>query len=303
MHGHINKIALNEACEQCWLICHEYMHMTWPAYVMEVKRPGSKANVVSTLVTENWERRRSGHRGPHEEEEVCISLGKVVEIDEAYEVRDEGDVAKAISKTKLTKDLKDRMGKVNLPDELGLDGLVAFNHPVLPRKTLHIRSTFVIVSANTIIKPSEIMYADHPRDEWGHRAKVQKVLTNGDGTSSDVKYTFNEWLDANTKQPSVTDSPSHNKAGPASASSPGVVRQVVGVAASSITKQDGSFVAGQSSPAVLKRAVSRLRLDASQSSPHQMTSDITTNAGSDDIADLASVAEMGPGNYCEIELI
>ena len=125
---------------------------------------------------------------------------------------------------------------MSLPKEPGLDGLLAFKHPVLPPKTMHIRSTFAIVIGNTILKPTEIMYSDHIVDERAHRAKAQKTLTYSKGEcTSDIRLTDKEWVDAN------------KPAGAQEANTLGqstVAPSVVGVAATSMSAPNAVFVSG-----------------------------------------------------------
>ena len=309
VNGTVTKIALNEACEQCWLICNDYLHLQWPTFIGEIKIAGSRTQILYQVVFANWLRRKVGHTGPHEEEDLVLQLGKIVEIDEAYEVREESEVAKAIGRVKLTKALADTLGVVSMPQEFGLEGLVAFKHPVLPPKTLHIRQTFAILSDNTVLKPTEIMYSEHLRDEWKHQAQDYKALTDSKGLcTSELRLTFKEWVEAN-KPSSAADNASR---APSSSAPPGsgIVRQVVGVAATQISAQDAAFVSGSApseakSPSALTKQKSfesfslgdRSRMSDKAMSPAKLASDVASNAGSDDIADLGSLADVGGGNY------
>ena len=173
--------------------------MQWPTLLVELHGPAAQGQTKALYEAcfAHKQRRGSWHRGPHGNQQVVIEIGKVVEVQENFEIMDEKAALSEVGKPRMTQLLAAGIGTADLPEQLGIGPMRVFAHPSLPAKSLHVKSQYLVLNQDVVKAQSELMYAEHASDDWQHRVRQavqqQLVLPATQGGETKHPLSVDDW--------------------------------------------------------------------------------------------------------------
>ena len=198
--GAITSIPSGPACDKCWTIAFDHLNSdSWGAFLAFAEtQEGAKIVLACHTAFPKYRQAHPDAEIPNES--VVKRLGTIVEIDEAYEVKTDGECRDSIHRARLNQSITAGVPSVDL-SQLGLasDALV-FQHPTLPPRTLHVKKQFLIARDDNMLSAAELAWPRHAECFMGRQGKYEDCLLVGLFKHTDVKWDFNSWVTKNDTQ-------------------------------------------------------------------------------------------------------